>query len=141
MIRSILAVLAGLIVIIVTSFGIEAAVDPLMMRMFPGSLPNEATLSHSTPVWIFTFAYTLLCVAAGGYVTARLAARYPVRHALILGLLQSALTIPAMIEFGDKARPWAWILSMILVIPAAWLGGLIFSRRVTRRRAQVSVMA
>jgi hypothetical protein len=141
MIRSILAVLAGLIVIVVTSFGIEAAVDPLMLRMFPETLPNEAALSHNTPVWIFTFAYTFLCVIAGGYVSARLAARSPVRHAVILGLLQSALTIPAMIEFGDKARPWAWIVSMILVVPAAWLGGLIFARRVTSRRAQVSVLA
>jgi hypothetical protein len=141
MIRSILAVLAGLVVIVVTSFGIEAAVDPLLMRIFPAALPNEAALSHNTPVWSFTFAYTFLCVMARGYVTARLAGRFPVRHAVILGLLQSALTIPAMIEFGDKARPWAWILSMILVIPAAWFGGLIFSRPPARSGPQVSVVA
>jgi hypothetical protein len=125
MIRSILAVLAGIVVILVTSFGIEAAVNPLLMRLFPEALPNEAAMSHNLPAWLFTFAYTFLCVVAGGYVTARLASRFPVRHAVALGLLQSALTIPAMMTFPDKAPLWGWILSMVIVIPAAWLGGLV----------------
>jgi hypothetical protein len=135
MIRSILAILTGLAVIIVTSFGIEAAVDPLLMRMFPDALPNEAAMSHNIPAWLFTFAYTFLCVVAGGYVTARFAARHAIRHALILGLVQSALTIPAMLAFADKAPLWGWITSMILVIPAAWWGGLIYSRSATHSTA------
>ena len=137
MIRSVLAILAGLGVIIVTSFGIEAAVNPLLMKMFPAALPNEAAMSHNIPAWILTFAYTFLCVVAGGYVTARLAARHAVRHAVILGLLQSVLTIPAMLAYADKAPLWGWIVSMILVIPAAWWGGLIYSRS----GANLSVMA
>lgn len=128
MARSILAILAGLAVIIVTSFGIEAAANLLLMRVFPESFPNEAAMSHSVPVWLFTFAYTLLCVVAGGYVTAW--------HALILGVIQSALTIPAMLAFADKAHLWGWILSMIVVIPAAWCGGLIFEKRTPRREPQ-----
>lgn len=123
MIRSILAILAGLAVIIVTSFGIEAAVTPLLTKMFPDALP-----SHNIPAMLFTFAYTSLCVVAGGYVTARLAARHAVRHALILGVVQSALTIPAMLAYADKAPLWGWIVSMIIVIPAAWWGGMIYSR-------------
>jgi hypothetical protein len=137
MIRSVLAILAGLVVIIITSFGIEAAVNPLLMKMFPAALPNEAAMSHNIPAWLFTFAYTFLCVVAGGYVTARLAARHAVRHAVILGLLQSVLTIPAMLVYADKAPLWGWIVSMILVIPAAWWGGLIYSRNGTN----LSVMA
>jgi hypothetical protein len=125
MIRSILSVLAGIAVIVVTSFGIEAAVTPLLMRLFPEALPNEAAMSHNVPAWLFTFAYSFVCVVAGGYVTARLASRFPVRHAVALGLLQSALTIPAMMAFPDKAPLWGWIASMVMVIPAAWLGGLI----------------
>jgi hypothetical protein len=138
MIRSILAILAGLVVIIVTSFGIEAAANPLLMRMFPDALPNEAAMSHNLPVWLFTFTYTFLCVVAGGYVTARLAARYAVRHAVILGVLQSLLTIPAMLAYTDKAPLWGWITSMILVIPAAWCGGLIFLRRAPRNEPQLA---
>ena len=128
MTRSILAILAGLAVIVVTSFGIEAAANPLLMRMFPGALPDEAALGHNLPVRLFTMAYSCLCVVAGGYVTARLAARFAVRHAVILGVVQSALTIPAMLAYADKAPLWGWIVSMIVVIPAAWGGGLISSR-------------
>jgi hypothetical protein len=128
MIRSILAILAGLAVIIVTSFGIEAAANPLLMKMFPNALPNEATMSHNIPAMLFTLAYTFLCVVTGGYVTARLVVRHRVRHALILGVVQSALTIPAMLAYADKAPLWGWIVSMIIVIPAAWWGGLIYSR-------------
>jgi len=127
-IRSILAILAGLIAITITSFAIEAAVTPLLLRAFPAALPNEAAISHSVPALLFTFAYSSLCVVAGGYITARLASHHPVRHAVILGLLQSALTIPAMLAFPGKAPLWGWILSMIIVIPAAWLGGCLYSR-------------
>ena len=119
MTRSILAVLAGLVVIIVTSFGIEAAANPLLLKMFP------ATAHFNLPVWLITFAYSLDCVGFGGYVAARIARRYPVRHAISLGILQSALTVPAMLAFPDKAPLWGWILSMIVVIPAAWLGGAL----------------
>ena len=83
MIRSTLAILAGLVVIIATSFGIEAAANPVLMRMFPGALPNEAAMSHNLPAWLFTFAYTFLCVVAGGYVTARRATRYGTRSFLV----------------------------------------------------------
>jgi hypothetical protein len=128
MLRSFLAILAGLIVIIVTSFAIEAAATPLLMRSFPNVLPNEAAMAHNAAVWIFTYLYTFFCVVAGGYVAARIASRLPVRHAVILGLIQSALTIPAMFAFPDKAPLWGWICSMIMVIPASWCGGLVYRR-------------
>src|SRR5271165_5316872 len=129
MLRSALAILAGLVVILVTSFGIEAAVTPLLLKMFPVALPNEAAMSGNLAVWLFTFAYTLLCVVVAGYVTARLAPHHAVGHALILGILQAALTVPAMLEFREKSPLWGWIASMVLVIPAAWWGGVLYARR------------
>ena len=33
------------------------------------------------------------------------------------------------IDYREKAPLWGWILSMIIVIPAAWCGGLIYTRR------------
>ncbi|HVO99706.1 MAG TPA: hypothetical protein VMT15_16655 [Bryobacteraceae bacterium] len=127
MLRSVLAILGGLVVILVTSFGIEAIANPLLMRML--ALPNEAALSHNLAAKSITFAYSALCVVAGGYATAWLARRLPERHALVLGLIQSALTIPAMMAFPEKAPLWGWILSMLMVIPAAWCGGLLYARR------------
>jgi hypothetical protein len=69
-IRSILAVLAGIAVLTIISFGIEAAADPLMMRMFPQALPTRAALSQNQWATLFMLTYTMLSVAAGGYVTA-----------------------------------------------------------------------
>jgi hypothetical protein len=46
MIRSALAVLAGIVVLTVTSFAIEAVVDPLLLRTFPNALPRRAAISH-----------------------------------------------------------------------------------------------
>jgi hypothetical protein len=124
--RSILAVLAGLVAITATSFAIEAAADPLLMKML--AVPNKAALTHNSAVSLITMAYTLVCVVGGGYITARLARRLPVRHALILGLLQAALMVPAMMSFADPGPLWRWVVGMVLVIPAAWAGGAIYAR-------------
>jgi hypothetical protein len=103
--------------------------------MFPSALPDEAALAFNVPARLFTMAYTFLCVMLGGYVTARLSNRFPERHALILGLVQSALVVPAMFAFWDKSPLWGWIVTMIAVIPAAWFGGLLYARSRTHSPA------
>jgi len=56
------------------------------------------------PASLFLPTYTALCVAAGGFVTAWLARRSPVRHALIMGVIEVALTVLAMRSFRDQAN-------------------------------------
>jgi hypothetical protein len=129
MLRGTLAILAGLVAITISSFAIEAGANVFLMRMFPSALPDVMAINRSLAGYLFTMAYTLICVAGGGYVTAWLARRHVVRYALILGLVQAALTIPARIAFPDLQSLPRWIAGMILVIPAAWLGGVIFARR------------
>jgi len=131
MIRSALAVLAGIVVLTVTSFAIEAVANPWMMRMFPNALPNEAAMNQSVPAKLFMIAYTMLCVAAGGYVTAWLARRSPVRHAAIMGAIEAAMTIGVMASFPGHAPLWSWIVGIGLIVPAAWCGGMIRARRAT----------
>ena len=132
MIRGALAVLAGIGVLTVASFAIEAAADPLMMRVFPHALPNRAAISHNVPATLFLFAYTALCVAAGGYVTAWVAHRSPVWHAVAMGAVEVALTVWAMFSLPNEAPLLNWIGAMVLTIPAAWFGGLL---RVGRTRS------
>ena len=57
MLRSMLSVLAGIVVLTVASFAIEAALDPLLLRLFPRALPDPAALSTNQWVRTFTFAY------------------------------------------------------------------------------------
>ena len=114
MVRSVLAVLAGIATLTLTSFAIEAAAKPLQ---------------QNTSGVVFMFLYSALCVAGGGYVTAWLATRAKVRHSVIMGAIQAALVIPAMMTFPDVAPLWRWLAGMVLIVPAAWCGGMMYARR------------
>lgn len=109
--------------------------DPLLLRMFPHALPNEAALGQNLIVRAVMFAYGAASIAVGGYVAARVARRAPVGHALAMGLLQSALTLYAMYAVVKHAPTSIWVTSAIMAVPAAWLGGFICARRVRLHEA------
>lgn len=130
MVRGVLSVLAGIAVLTVASFAIEAAVNPLLLRTFPEALPGPEALSSNLWVRALTFAYGLICVAAGGYVAARVARRLPVKHAAAVGIVQAGLTIMAMLSpVGNHASRFVWILTAILSVPAALAGGVVYRTR------------
>jgi len=70
MIRSILAVLAGLVALTIVSFAIELGADPLLMHLFPRALPDAAALAGNLPARLFMEVYTTFAIGVGGYVTA-----------------------------------------------------------------------
>lgn len=118
----------------VASFAIEAAVDPLLLRVFPEALPNADALSSNTWARTLTFAYGFLSVAAGGYVAARLARRSPVAHATVMGIVQAGLTVVAMLSpAASHASPVQWIAIAILSILSAAVGGVLCRRSVVER--------
>jgi len=125
MIRSGLAVLAGIVVLTIASFAIEAVANPLVLRVLPDALQSGAPLSHALPARLFMMAYTTLSVAAGGYVTAWIARRSPMWHGAIMGAIEVALTILAMFKLSHQAPLWSWIAGMVLLVPAAWFGAAI----------------
>jgi hypothetical protein len=127
MLRSVLSVFAGIAVLIVASFAIEAAVDPLLLREFPQALPGPAALSKNLWVKTLTFAYGLVCVAVGGYVAACIAPRRPITHAAAMGIVQAILTIVAMLSpEANHASKLQWITTAILSVPAALAGGAVY---------------
>jgi hypothetical protein len=129
MVRSVLAVLAGIVTLTATSFAIEAAADPILMRMFPHALPNRAAIGHNLPAAVFSLAYTSACIAAGGYVTAWIARRSPIWHAVAMGIVQEMLTVWAMVSLPNEAPMRNWIATLVLTIPLAWCGGLLRAKR------------
>ena len=130
MIRSILAVLAGLAVLTAASFAVDAAMDPLLLWAFPKALSGPQMLASNLWVERITFAYSLLCIAAGGYVAARVARRLRVAHAAITGTTQAGLTLMAMLSsFGNHGSRSHWIIAAVLSIPAALLGGTLAKGR------------
>jgi len=134
-VRSLLAVLAGLLVLTFTSFAIEWVADPLLLRMFPQALPNISALNTNLYASLFLYSYTALCVVAGGYVTAWIARRSPVTHAIVMGVLQLALTIWAMEAVVAHAPLRNWMVGIATVVPAAWLGGLLRSKSAAKLHA------
>jgi hypothetical protein len=130
MLRSVLSILAGIAVLTAASFAIEGAVDPLLLRLFPQALPGPAALSTNQWVKALTFAYGFMCVAAGGYVTARISRQRPILHAAAMGIVQAGLTIVAMLSpEANHASRLQWITIAILSIPAAQVGGTLYQGR------------
>ena len=130
MLRSVLSVLAGIAVLTAASFAIEAAVDALLFRQLPQALPGPAALSTNQWVRALTFAYGFMCVAAGGYISARIARRKPIEHAAAMGMVQAGLTIVAMLSpEANHASRLQWITTAILSIPAALAGGILYKGR------------
>jgi MFS family permease len=130
MLRSVLSILAGIVVLTATSFAIEAAVNPLLLRAFPQALPGPEALSSNPWVKTLTFAYGFVCVAAGGYATAWVARRFPIKHAAAMGIVQAGLTMMAMLSpVGHHASRLQWVAVAVLSIPAALVGGIVYERR------------
>ena len=123
--RSVGAVLAGLLFVII----ITTATDALMHAtgIFP---PWGQPMSDS--LFLLALAYRIVYGIVGGYITARLAPDQPVKHALVLGVIGFVLSLAGAAatwnrgpEFGPKWYPLALI---VIAIPTAWLGGKLMSR-------------
>jgi hypothetical protein len=135
MIRSVLAIFAGIVVLTIVSFAIEAVANPLTLQVVPDALSDTAPLSHSLPARLFMMAYTMFSIALGGYVTAWIARRAQALHGVIMGAIVFVLTVWEMFRLPHQAPLWSWITGMILIIPAAWFGAAICSRHPPRRTA------
>jgi hypothetical protein len=119
MLRSVLSVIAGIAVLTATSFAIEAVIK---------AIAGPTALSTNHWVRTLTFVYGLMCVAAGGYVAARIARRLPIKHAAAMGVAQAGLTIMAMLSpEANHASRSQWITIAILSIPAAVIGGALYN--------------
>ena len=123
--RSVGAVLAGLLFVII----ITTATDALLHAtgIFP---PWGKPMSDS--LFVLAFAYRVVYGIVGGYITARLAPDKPVKHAIVLGAIGFVLSLAGAAatwnrgpEFGPKWDPLALI---VIAIPTAWLGGKLVKR-------------
>jgi hypothetical protein len=123
--RTVVAIIAGIVVLAALSFGIEAVADPLMMHLFPVTLPNAAALAHSFPAHLVMFTYTFLSIVAGGYVAAWIAREHPVRDAVLMGVVEALFTAWIMTMSFHQAPMYSWIVGIVVCIPGAWLGGIL----------------
>jgi hypothetical protein len=133
--RSVWAVAAGFLTVVAGSLGLDVIMHAT--GVFP---PWGQPMSDGLFAW--ATVYRLVITVLGGYVTAVLAPRNPIGHALVLGgvgfvaaALGAATTWNQGPEFGPK---WYPILLVVTAIPCTWLGGLAGASRQRPSRSTVA---
>lgn len=116
--RSIAAVLAGFVLIAALSLGADAVLKQAIPTAF-----DAAGRTDSVPVLLLVMGYVGLFAVSGCYLTARLAPRRPMLHALVLGTLGLAFNVAGTAAMWDTAPAWFHVASLLLVMPYAWVGG------------------
>jgi hypothetical protein len=121
---SVLAVLAGVLVVVAFSIGADLGVVKLGMFPAPPVRPPDGLFLEPL---VYRSAFAVL----GAYITARLAPRAPVTHALVLGGIGVAVSLMGAVMTGgrnDMGPAWySWAL-VITTLPLTWLGGVLHRR-------------
>lgn len=120
--KSIGAVLAGIIIIVVLSTVTDIALESTGFMKIP---------FIGNPWWIILLAlvYRIIYTGAGGYVTAVLAPGRPMRHAIILGIIGTVLGTLGAIASWERAPSWFMIGIIVTALPCTWLGGKLQERK------------
>ncbi len=126
--RSIWAVVAGALVAIVLTTAIDYALH--LAGLYPAAgepiSDNQGLLASS---------YRLIIGIGSAWLTARLAPRNPMKHALILGAIGGAVALAGVIATWNRnlGPHWYPISLVVLSLPEAWAGAKLFEgRRVAR---------
>lgn len=125
LLKSIGAVLAGLIFIFITHNAVDKVLEGA--GIFP---PTEQGL-HITWMVVTATIYRTLLSIAGCFVTGWLAPSRPMLHALVLGFIGLVLSTAAAFVFIPQNLSPAWypIALAVLSIPCGFVGGKLAERR------------
>ena len=123
--RSIGAVLGGIVAVFVLSLGIDEILH--LTGVYPpwSERMSDALFSLAT-------SYRIVIGVVGGYVTARLAPRAPMRHALIMGGIGLGLSLVGVIISSSQPNLgplWYPLALAVTALPCAWAGGALYRPR------------
>lgn len=121
--RSILAVVAGYFAMAICVMTITAATSFVSPAW---SSPNNVAYV------LFNLAYSAAFAVAGGYVTARVARRAELRHAMALAGLAFGLGMISLILYLGKQPLWYAIALLLVMPPAIVLGGHLRVREINK---------
>lgn len=115
--RTVLAIAAGILV----NF-LALPVDQLfhVLEVYPPwGVPMTETSDN-----LLALSYRVLLAIASGWVTARLAPSAPMKHALVLGGIGTALSALGLLGAMQAGFGPLWYPALLVVValPAAWLG-------------------
>ena len=130
--RSILAVLAGLLVAGFVVFVVETighTVYPPPAGFDPTTPAGMAAIMGQAPLGalLFVIAAYACGACAGGALAARLQPSAPLAHAIAVG---AVLTGAGVLNLLSIPHPmWMTVATIVVFGPAAWLGGRLLDRR------------
>jgi hypothetical protein len=120
MARSILAVFAGFVAVVVLSLATDQVLHVLDVY------PPWGEPMYDTGLNALALTYRIIYTLLGGFVTARLAPRAPMRHVMVLALIGLAAgTAGAIVAItqADLGPSWYPIALAVTAYPVTWLGG------------------
>lgn len=115
------AVFAGFLFVVILSLVTDALFHKL------GVFPPLGEYTPDKPLLLAT-AYRVIFGVIGSYITARLAPRNPMRHALIGGCIGIALgTLGAVVTWNRNLGPhWYSVALIVFGLPQSWLGAKLY---------------
>lgn len=129
--RSIVAVVCGVAFIVVASTLVDILLHAVQVYRPWGQPLSEADAVLAT-------SYRVVISILGAALTAWLAPRAPMRHALYLGAVGTLLGLAALAAtWGNGLAPaWYPIALVVLAVPQCWAGGRLFLRASSARLAR-----
>jgi hypothetical protein len=118
--QSVGAVFLGFVMVVLLSLGTDHVLHVLGVYPPWGEAMREPGLN------LLALSYRCVYAVFGSYLAARFAPRYPMRHALILGVIGFVLSLAgAMAAIPlDLGPAWYPIAIVLTALPCAWLGGV-----------------
>jgi len=121
MLRSVVAVLSGFLSVAVLSLGTDQVLH--VLNVYP---------PWGEPMWspwlnLLALGYRTVYTVLGGYLTAALAPRRPMKHVAIvgaIGLVLATLGAVVAISVADLGPAWYPVLLAVLSFPSVWIGGV-----------------
>lgn len=113
--RSVGAVLAGLLVIVVLSTAVDGVLHATgVYPPYPQRMADE--------LFVLATAYRIAFGIAGCYVAARLAPNRPMAHALALGVVGTVLSTAGAVVMWAYGPAWYSLAIIAISLPCAWAG-------------------
>ena len=126
--KSIRAVVAGVLFIIAVTTLVDMALHAAGVFP-PANQPIDDSLA------LLATSYRIVISVGGAWLTARLAPDKPMKHAMILGYVGSALGLVGVVATWNLGLGPRWypIALTVLAIPQCWVGGKIHEMQVRKR--------
>jgi len=126
--KSIVAVVAGVLVIIVVTTLVDIVLHAI--GVFP---PMDQPINDALA--LLATSYRIVISVGGAWLTARLAPDKPMKHAMILGVVGTVLGLVGVVATWNRGLGPRWypIALAVLAIPQCWVGGRLYVMRSDKR--------